>query len=62
MHSTMREGNDRGYECLLAEDATGSVDEGLKGAAVNMVQIEGGIFGAVASTLDVLVGLENAQR
>ncbi|KAH9911989.1 uncharacterized protein B0H18DRAFT_1127765 [Fomitopsis serialis] len=55
-------GDDRAYECVLVEDATGSVDEGLKRAAVDMVQIEGGIFGAVASTGDVLVGLENAQR
>ncbi|KZT68654.1 isochorismatase family protein [Daedalea quercina L-15889] len=57
VHSTMREGNDRGYECLLVEDATGSVDEGLRRAAVDMVQIEGGIFGVVASTEEVLAGL-----
>lgn len=54
VHSTIREGNDRGYECLLVEDATGSVREELRRAAVEMMEIEGGIFGAVARTDDVL--------
>lgn len=58
VHSTIREGNDRGYECLLVEDATGSVSEELRRAAVEMMEIEGGIFGAVARTDDVLAALE----
>jgi len=52
--STMREANDRGYDCLLVEDATGAGVEDLHRAAVEMVQMEGGIFGAVASTTDII--------
>lgn len=60
VHSTMREGNDRGYECLLVEDAAGTALEELHPAAVKIVQHSGGIFGATATTDDVLEGLERA--
>ena len=60
VHSTMREGNDRGYECLLVEDAAGTAVEELHPAAVKMVQHSGGIFGATATTDSVLAGLGRA--
>ncbi|KZT70345.1 putative Peroxyureidoacrylate/ureidoacrylate amidohydrolase RutB [Daedalea quercina L-15889] len=60
VHSTMREGNDRGCECLLVEDATGAALEELHPAAVKMVQHSGGIFGATASTDEVLEGIVKA--
>lgn len=57
VHSTMREANDRGYDCVLVEDATGAGAPGLHAAAVEMVQHEGGIFGAVATTADIVRGV-----
>ena len=57
VHTTMREANDRGYECLLLEDCTGATDYANYLAALQMVKMQGGVFGAVARSGDLLASL-----
>ncbi|HEY9643338.1 MAG TPA: isochorismatase family cysteine hydrolase [Coleofasciculaceae cyanobacterium] len=50
VHSTLREASDRGYDTLLLEDCCGESDYRLHLAAIEMVKMEGGIFGTVATS------------
>ena len=54
VHSTLREANDRGYECLVLEDATAAFQQGDHEAAINMVHQQGGIFGWVSRSEELL--------
>ena len=60
VQTTMREANDRGFECLLVEDATESYFPAFKQATLDMVRAQGAIVGWTATIDEVLAALQTA--
>ena len=60
VQTSMREANDRGFECLLVEDATQSYFAHFKEATLEMIVAQGGIVGWSSSAELILNGIENA--
>jgi nicotinamidase-related amidase len=61
VHTTVREANDRGFECLVLADCVGSYFPHLHAAALEMVTAQGGIFGWVGTSADVVTALAPAE-
>lgn len=57
VHTTMREANDRGFECMVLSDCTGATDLGNHEAALKMIKMQGGVFGSVSDSSAVLDAL-----
>ena len=53
VQTTMREANDRGYECLLATDATESDYPKFKASAIEMIRAQGAICGWTAEVAEI---------
>jgi biuret amidohydrolase len=58
VQTTMREANDRGFDCLLAEDATESYFPAFKAATLEMIRAQGAIVGWTATTDTILAALD----
>jgi nicotinamidase-related amidase len=57
VQTTMREANDRGFQCLLAEDATESYFPAFKAAALSMIRAQGAIVGWTATVAQIEAAL-----
>jgi nicotinamidase-related amidase len=58
VHTTVREGNDRGFECLVLSDCVGSYFPEFQEVGLKMIAAQGGIFGWVAPSSSFLSALE----
>ncbi len=57
VHTTMREANDRGYECVILADCCAATDPASHTAALKMVTMQNGVFGAVSTSSSLIEAL-----
>ena len=58
VHTTVREANDRGYDCLVLADCVGSYFPEFQRVGLQMIAAQGGIFGWVAQSPDVITAIQ----
>jgi len=61
VNTTVREANDRGYDCLVPEDCVGSYFPEFQEAGLKMIKAQGGIFGWVSDSSKILAVLQNGH-
>jgi biuret amidohydrolase len=61
VHTTVREGNDRGYRCIVVSDACGSYFPEFHEMGLKMIKAQGGIFGWVSDSTRIVAGLEASR-
>ena len=57
VHTTVREANDRGFDCLVVEDCCGSYFPEFQEMGLRMIKAQGGIFGWVASSPAIIAAI-----
>jgi flavin reductase (DIM6/NTAB) family NADH-FMN oxidoreductase RutF len=62
VHTTVREANDRGYHCIVVGDACASYSDEFHEVALRMIVAQGGIFGSVTTSDDVIAALLNVKK
>ena len=62
VNTTVREANDRGFDCLVLSDCTGSYFPDFHTQALRMIAAQGGIFGWVGASADLLRALASARK
>ena len=61
VNTTVREANDRGYDCLVVEDCCGSYFPEFQEMGLKMIKAQGGIFGRVGQSAAVIAALEGGK-
>lgn len=61
VHTTVRQANDRGYECLVLSDCVGSYFPEFQRVGLEMIKAQGGIFGWVADSAEAVKVLEQIR-
>ena len=61
VHTTVREANDRGYECLVLADCVGSYFPEFQRVGLQMIAAQGGIFGWVAQSPEVITAIQEQR-
>jgi biuret amidohydrolase len=62
VNTTVREANDRGFDCLVPEDCVGSYFPEFQTMGLKMIAAQGGIFGWVSHSDSILAALERTTR
>jgi len=62
VNTTVREANDRGFDCLVLEDCVASYFPEFQDYALRMIKAQGGIFGWVTNSAQALPAIAGAKR
>ncbi len=62
VHTTVREGNDRGFECIVPADCVGSYFPEFQRVGLEMIAAQGGIFGWISNSTEILAALSRAAE